>query len=61
MNLKVKQAFDWAHHGVAVVSYAVGDEIETDDQDLIEVALREGWAVDQAAKRTRAKAEHAPQ
>lgn len=48
MLLKVKEPFKWAHEHVRVVEYAPGvDEdniIETDDQDLIDVALREGWA-----------------
>lgn len=47
MLLKVKEPFKWAHEHVRVVEYAPGiDEdnvIETDDKDLIEVALREGW------------------
>lgn len=47
MLLKVKEPFKWAHEHVRVVEYAPGIDddnvIETDDKDLIEVALREGW------------------
>jgi len=43
MLLKVKEPFKWAHQHVRVVEYQVGDEIETDDQDLIDVATTEGW------------------
>ena len=43
MLLKVKEPFKWAHEHVRVVEYQAGDEIETDDQDLIDVATTEGW------------------
>lgn len=43
MLLKVKEPFKWAHQNVRVVEYQIGDEIETDDQDLIDVATAEGW------------------
>lgn len=49
MKLIVLQPFEWAHEHVRVVAYAAGDEIETEDADLIEVATREGWAKDAAA------------
>lgn len=45
MKLKVKIDFSWAHRGIDVVNYTAGDEIETDDQDLINVAMKEGWVV----------------
>lgn len=38
------QAFSWAHGHVSVREYAPGEEIETDDADLIRVAVEEGWA-----------------
>lgn len=44
MKLKVKKPFSWAHRGVDVKQYEVGQEIETDDQDLIDVSTKEGWA-----------------
>jgi len=43
MKLIVKQDFSWAHEHVRVKSYASGDEIETDDADLIAVGIAEGW------------------
>jgi hypothetical protein len=45
MKLKIKQDFAFAHRGVDVRHYEAGQEIESDDADLIEVAIREGWAV----------------
>jgi hypothetical protein len=50
MKLIVITAFSWAHRGVDVQAYAKGDEIETEDQDLIDVSTREGWtsAADEA-------------
>jgi hypothetical protein len=42
--LKVKKPFLFAHRGCVVVSYSEGDEIETDDADLIETATSEKWA-----------------
>lgn len=44
MRLKALQDFSWAHRNVEVVSYEAGQVIETDDADLIRVALDEGWA-----------------
>ena len=43
MFLKVKEAFSWAYRGVDVQSYAVGDVLDTEDEDLIRVAIEEGW------------------
>jgi hypothetical protein len=44
MKLTVLQNFSWAHQHVTIKEYAVGDVIETDDEDLIRVARNEGWA-----------------
>lgn len=44
MNLKAKQDFSWAHQGVRIEEFAKGQHIETDDEDLIAVSIREGWA-----------------
>jgi hypothetical protein len=49
MKLIVQQAFSWAHRGVEVEHYDAGGEIETEDQDLIEVSTAEGWARPAAA------------
>jgi len=43
-KLKVIKPFQWAHRHVDVKSYEKGDVIETDDQDLIDVSVSEGWA-----------------
>lgn len=48
MKLIAKQAFSWAHRGVQVELFEVGQSIETDDPDLIGVAAAEGWAVREA-------------
>ena len=57
MNLKVKADFKWAHEHVHVKEYVKGEEFETEDEDLIRVALEEGWA---AKVGERAKAAAAP-
>jgi hypothetical protein len=45
MKLKVKKAFSWAHDHVRVEEFAVGQIIETEDEDLIRVSSEEeGWA-----------------
>lgn len=44
MQLKVKKAFKWAHRHVDVQEHNVGDVIDTEDADLIRVAVEEGWA-----------------
>jgi hypothetical protein len=44
MYLKAKQSFSWAHQGVRIEEFAKGQLIETDDEDLIAVSVREGWA-----------------
>lgn len=43
MKLIAKQDFTWAHGGSDVRHYAKGQRIESDDVDLIRVALEEGW------------------
>lgn len=50
MKLKIIEAFNWAHRNVEIKEYVVGDpDIETDDADLIEVSMHEGWTVDAGA------------
>lgn len=44
MKLIAKKDFTWAHGGSDVRQYAKGQRIESDDVDLIRVALDEGWA-----------------
>lgn len=44
MKLIAKKDFAWAHGGSDVRQYVQGQRIESDDVDLIRVALDEGWA-----------------
>lgn len=55
MKLKIKQDFAFAHRGCDVRHYEAGQEIEADDADLIEVAVREGWAVSAAQSEGKAR------
>lgn len=43
-KLIAKTNFSWAHRGCDVVEYEDGQEIDTEDQDLVAVATAEGWA-----------------
>jgi hypothetical protein len=43
MKLIAQKDFSWAHRGVEVEHFDAGAEIETDDEDLIEVSTAEGW------------------
>lgn len=53
MKLKVKTAFKWAHQGVRVEGFSVGQVIETEDADLIEVSQHEGWTVRPRSRATK--------
>lgn len=44
MKLIAQIPFDWAHKGIRVERFEEGAEIETEDQELIDVSTREGWA-----------------
>lgn len=44
MKLIAQQDFSWAHRGIDVERFEKDAEIETEDQDLIEVSIAEGWA-----------------
>lgn len=44
MKLAVKKDFAFAHRGCDVVQYVKGQEVETDNQELIDTALQEKWA-----------------
>jgi hypothetical protein len=44
MKLIAQQPFSWAHRGVEVEHFEKDAEIETDDEDLIQVSTAEGWA-----------------
>ena len=57
MQIKVIKTFLWAHQGIHVKEYAEGSEVETDDADMVAVAVAEGWATtegdDKPAKKAR--------
>ena len=56
MQIKVIKTFLWAHQGIHVKEYAEGSEVETDDADMVEIAIAEGWATeadDRPAKKAR--------
>ena len=42
--LKAKQDFTYFHHGHERVDYKSGDVIDTDDEEMIEVAISQQWA-----------------
>lgn len=44
MKLIIAKSFDFAHRGCDVVRYEQGQDVQTDDLEMIEVALAEGWA-----------------
>lgn len=50
MQLKAIKDFSWAHRHVEIRDYKRDDVIDTEDQDLIEVSTREGWAIDAATE-----------
>jgi hypothetical protein len=51
----IEQDFSWAHNHVDVKTYTKGDTLETDDQDLIDVATVEGWIRPAEEKATKAR------
>jgi len=44
MKLIAKQDFSWAHRGVQIEEFKKGQDIETEDPDLIKVSTDNGWA-----------------
>ncbi|MEX5744661.1 hypothetical protein [Massilia sp. X63] len=50
MKLIVQSPFSWAHRGVEIENFAQGQEIETEDHDLIDVAKNEGWVAEPGAQ-----------
>lgn len=44
MKLKITKTFDFAHRGVEIKTYEAGTEIDSEDKELIDVALAEKWA-----------------
>ena len=58
MELKANKPFSWAHRGVQIEEFEAGQIIITDDAELIDVSLREGWT-EKAAKPVANKAKKA--
>ena len=46
MKLTIKQDFTYWHGGCRRVDYVAGQEVDADDQEMIAVALAEGWATE---------------
>lgn len=55
MKLTIKTDFPYWHGGCRRVDYVAGQEVETDDQEMIAVAVAEGWATGGAPKEKSAK------
>lgn len=49
-NLKVTKDFTYFHRGTVRKDYAKGDEVETEDNEMADVAVAEGWAKELPAK-----------
>ena len=49
MKLTIKQNFAYWHGGCNRADYSAGEEVEASDQEMIDVALAQGWAVAQGA------------
>lgn len=44
MKLKIVQDFLYFHGGCNRVDYAAGQDVETDDAEMVDVAVANGWA-----------------
>ena len=55
MKLTITQDFTYWHKGCNRADYLAGQEVETDDQEMIAVAVAEGWATDGAPKEKASK------
>jgi hypothetical protein len=60
MRLQITETFKFAHRGVEVREYQAGDTVDTDDQELIDISTREGWAK-VAEPEDAPAADHAPE
>lgn len=56
MKLRIVFDFAFAHHGYDVKQYTAGDVIDAEDPELVEIAVREGWASDADAPEPQTKA-----
>ena len=55
MKLTITEDFTYWHGGCRRVDYVAGQEVETDDQEMIAVAVAEGLATDGAPKEKASK------
>jgi hypothetical protein len=55
VTLVIAKGFKFAHRGVEVREYVVGETVETDDPELVRVATENGWA-SQSGEKPKGKA-----
>ena len=55
MKLTIIKDFTYWHGGSRRADYAAGQEVDANDQEMIDVALAEGWATDGAPKEKASK------
>ncbi len=57
MKLTITKDFSYWHKGVNRADYAAGTEVETDDEEMVQVAVTEGWAEPEGAEKRSTKAQ----
>ena len=55
MKLVIKQDFAYFHRGHDRVDYKAGDVIDTDDEEMIEVAIIQQWAEQEGDQQSQVK------
>lgn len=55
MKLTITKDFTYWHGGCRRADYVAGQDVDADDQEMIDVALAEGWATDGAPKEKASK------
>lgn len=55
MKLTIIKDFTYWHCGCRRADYVAGQEVDASDQEMIDVALAEGWATDGAPKEKASK------
>lgn len=55
MKLVIKQDFSYFHRGHDRVDYKAGDVIDTDDEEMIEVAIIQQWAEQEGDQQSQVK------
>ena len=54
-KFKVLKDFPYFHGGYSRVDYKAGEVVDIDDEEMIEVAISQGWATDGEEKPVKAK------